>query len=355
MTAPLEIAFCIPGDLSLPTGGYAYDRELIAHLPAHGVTAHHVALPGGFPDPSDADIAQTGQLIMAQPPERLLLIDGLAYGAFQPGPAAGLAGRVVALVHHPLALETGLAVERAAFLHGNERMALSFARHVIATSDATAQTLAADYGVPEQRITVAEPGVIPAGRASGSGGGSPHLLAIGSIVPRKGYDVLVAALAGLADLPWRMTIAGAEDRSPQTTSALRALIAEAGLSGRVTLAGAVSDARLAAFYASADIFVMASHFEGYGMVLTEALARGLPIVTTTGGALADTAPEAACLKVPPGDAGALADAIRAMLGDGALRRQKADAAWALAASLPRWHGTAGVVARALRRLAAEPF
>jgi glycosyltransferase involved in cell wall biosynthesis len=355
VTAPLEIAFCIPGDLSLPTGGYAYDRELIGHLPAHGVIAHHVALPGGFPDPSEADIAQTGHLIMSQPPERLLLIDGLAYGAFPPGPAAGLAGRVVALVHHPLALETGLPQERAAFLRENERLTLSFARHVIATSRATAATLVAEFGVKQEAITVAEPGVTPAARATGDGGDRLNLLAVGSIVPRKGHDVLVEALAMLADLPWLLTIAGADDRSPETAAALRAQIAASGLQGRITLTGAVSDDAVAAFYRRADVFVMASHYEGYGMVLTEALARGLPIVTTTGGALAETAPEAACLKVAPGDALALAGAIRTMLTDEALRRQKADAAWALAANLPRWHDTAAVVAGALKRIAATPF
>jgi glycosyltransferase involved in cell wall biosynthesis len=352
--AGLEVAFCIPGDLALPTGGYAYDRELIRHLPAHGVTARHVALPGGFPDPSEADIAATGRAIMAEPPERLLLIDGLAYGAFPPGPAAGLAGRVVALVHHPLALEAGLDPERATFLRENERLALSFARHVIATSGSTAATLAADYGVNPSAITVAEPGVKETARATGSGG-TPHLLAVGSVVPRKGYDVLVAALATLADLPWRMTIAGADDRSPETAEALKAQIMACGLMGRITLTGAVSDADIAALYSGADVFVMASHFEGYGMVLTEALARGLPIVTTTGGALAQTAPDAACLKVPPGDAPALAAALRAMLTDAGLRHSKADAAWALAAGLPRWHDMAGIVARALKRVAATPF
>jgi glycosyltransferase involved in cell wall biosynthesis len=360
--AALEVAFCIPGDLSLPTGGYAYARRLFGHLPAHGVLARHVALPGGFPQPSDADIAETGRLIMAEPPGRLLLIDGLAYGAFPPGAAAGLAGRVVALVHHPLALETGLDPERAAFLRDNERLTLSFARHVIASSATTAATLLAGFGVPADRITTAEPGVAPAMRAAGStetgaetGGGMPHLVAIGSIVPRKGHDVLVAALAKIADLPWRLTIAGAEDRSPETAGALKAQIAASGLGGRITLAGAIGDEEVAALYGRADVFVMASHYEGYGMVLTEALARGLPIVTTTGGALAQTAPEAACLKVPPGDAAALAGAIRAMLEDAALRRQKADAAWALAASLPRWHDTAAIVAAALKRIAATPF
>ncbi len=235
--SPLEVAFCIPGDLTLPTGGYAYDRALIAGLPRHGVVAHPVALPGGFPAPSEADIAETGRRIMAEPPGRLLLIDGLAYGAFPPGPAAGLAGRVIALVHHPLALETGLAPERAAFLRENERIALSYARHVIVTSNITAATLMADYDVSPERLTVAEPGVQPAARAIGSRGEALSLLAVGSVVPRKGYDVLINALARLGDRPWRLTIAGALDRAPETAAALQRQIAAAGLAGQITLAG----------------------------------------------------------------------------------------------------------------------
>jgi glycosyltransferase involved in cell wall biosynthesis len=353
VSAKLEVAFCIPGDLSLPTGGYAYDRELIKLLPEHGVQALHVALPGGFPNPSDAEIAHTGQVILAEPHDRLLLIDGLAYGAFPPGPAAGLAGRVVALVHHPLALETGIDPARAAFLRENERLTLSYARHVIVSSDITAATLAADYGVPDAKITVAVPGVARAARSTGSGEDGLHMLAVGSVVARKGHDVLVAALTGLSHLPWRLTIAGALDRSPQTVLALEAQIAASGLSGRISIAGAVTDAQIAMLYAGADLFVMASHYEGYGMVLTEALARGLPIVSTTGGALAETAPDDACLKVPPGDVPAMASALEAMLTNDMLRRQKAAAAWALADDLPRWDDTARIVASALKRVAAE--
>jgi glycosyltransferase involved in cell wall biosynthesis len=351
VTAPLDVAFCIPGDLSLPTGGYAYDRELLRRLPDHGVAARHVALPGRFPAPAEEDLAQTRDLLAAQPAHSLLLIDGLAYGAFPAELAARFGARTIALVHHPLALETGIGPERAAFLRGNERLALGAARHVVVSSAATAQILAAEFDVPAKKIAIAEPGVTPAARATGSGGEQAHLIAVGSVVPRKGYDVLVAALAGIAGLRWRMTIAGALDRAPETAAALRAQISKLGLEGRVRLAGAISDADIAALYAQADLFVMASHYEGYGMVLTEALARGLPIVTTTGGALADTAPEAACLKVPPGDVAALAGAIAAMIADDKLRRQKADAAWALAAGLPRWEGTAGAVAQALKRVA----
>lgn len=339
-----EIVFAIPGDLSLPTGGYAYDRRLLGEWREMGVTARHLPLPGGFPNPSEAELAETGRAILSQPYDSVLLIDGLAYGAFPEGIAAGLAGRVVALVHHPLGLETGLTPAQAVAFVRRETAALRYASSVIATSETTNRLLVADFAVPAERISVAEPGVDPAERAVGSDGQAIEMLAVGSLVPRKGYDVLIAALAGLVDKPWRLTIVGADDRAPATTAALKAQIAAAGLSQRIRLVGALGQAELDAAYARADLFVMPSLFEGYGMVLTEALARGLPILCTTGGATAETAPDDAALKVPPGDVAALRGGLARLLDDRQERLRRADAAWQAAGALPRWRGTATIVA-----------
>lgn len=339
-----EIVFAIPGDLSLPTGGYAYDRRLLAEWREMDVTARHLPLPGSFPHPSEADLAETGRAILSSPYDSVLLIDGLAYGAFPEGIAAGLAGRVVALVHHPLGLETGLSPVQAAEFVRRETAALRHASAVVVTSEATKRLLVADFGLPAGRITVAEPGVDPAQRAVGSGGESVELLAVGSLVPRKGYDVLIAALAGLADKPWGLTIVGADDRAPETTAALKAQIAADGLSGRIRLTGALEQTELHAAYGEADLFVMPSLFEGYGMVLTEAVARGLPILCTTGGAAAETVPDTAALKVPPGDVAAFRAGLARLIDDAEERRQRADAAWQAASTLPRWHGTATIVA-----------
>lgn len=339
-----EIVFAIPGDLSLPTGGYGYDRRLLREWREMGVAARHLPLPGSFPNPGEADLAETGRAILSQPYDSVLLIDGLAYGAFPEGIAAGLAGRVVALVHHPLGLETGLSPVQATEFVRRETAALRCAAAVVVTSETTKRLLVADFAVPAEKITVAEPGVDPAERAVGSRGDTVELLAVGSLVPRKGYDVLIAALAGLADKPWRLAVVGADDRAPATTAALKAQIAAAGLSERIRLAGAFGQAELDAAYAKADLFVMPSLFEGYGMVLTEALARGLPILCTTGGAAAQTAPDEAALKVPPGDVAALRAGLSRLLDDADERRRRADAAWQAANTLPRWRGTATIVA-----------
>jgi len=339
------IAFAIPGDIDLPTGGYGYDRRLLAEWREMGIAARHLALPGSFPFPDEADLARTAQAIRFQPQSYTLLIDGLAYGAFPEGLAAEYAGRIVALVHHPLGLETGLTPDTTRMLLASETAALRHARAIVTSSRTIRQLLERDFGVDSQRIIVAEPGVDPAPRARGGAPDGPlRLLAVGSIVPRKGYHVLVEALSALRDRDWRLTIIGATDRAPDTMRDLAGQIAAAGLKDRILLAGAVDDATLATAYDQADLFVMPSLFEGYGMVLTEALARGLPLVCTTGGAAAETAPDEAALKVSPGDVGALAMALTSLIDAPARRRALADAAWSAAAYLPRWRNTAAIVA-----------
>ena len=176
-------------------------------------------------------------------------------------------------------------------------------------------------------------------------------MAVGSVIPRKAYDVLVGALAPLRDHPWRLTIAGATDHSPEALAALHAAVRDSALQDRIAIVGAVDRARLGELYASADAFLMSSLYEGYGMVLAEAMARGLPIVCTTGGAAAETAPDAAAIKVPPGDERALTVATRRLLDDTALRQRLADASWAAGQKLPRWEDATRRIARVIEDLA----
>jgi hypothetical protein len=163
----VDCAFVIPGDLCLATGGYAYARRVLAGLGAHGVVATHVVLPGSWPNPSAADITAAATALASLPAETTLVIDGLAYGAF---PAALLAIRqhVVALCHHPLGLETGIAPERAAELIALETAALARADHVLVTSPLTKRLLVTDFAVAAEKVTVAIPGTMPAARAIGS-------------------------------------------------------------------------------------------------------------------------------------------------------------------------------------------
>ncbi len=342
-----EVIFAVPGDLAAPTGGYAYARRVLELMPEHGIAMRHLALPGGYPHPSPADLAETGRLLADLSPDAVLFIDGLAFGAMPESLVARLRCRIVALVHHPLGHESGLSPERRAALLASEARALSFARHVVVASALTGRLLADAFGVPEARITVAEPGTDPAPRSRGTG--TPvQLLAVGAVSPRKGYEVLVRALAGIADLDWRLTIVGATDRDPAAAEALRTALAGSGVAGRIRVAGEVDDATLDDLYDRADVFVSSSLFEGYGMVLAEAMARGLPLVASTGGAAGDTVSDGAALKVPPGDVAALRDALRRMIGDPALRRNLAEGAWEAGRRLPTWSDTVARIAKVLR-------
>ncbi len=336
--AARTLSFAVPGDIDLPTGGYAYDRRVHAMLPDYGVQPEWIVLPPTFPAPTKADLATTRRLLTAAPKGHPLLVDGLALGAMPRDLVEALPQPLLALVHHPLCLEAGLSVARAAELKALETEALEIARHVIVTSFATKRILVADFGVPLQKITVAEPGTDPAMRASGTG--TPmQLLAVGAISPRKGYEVLIEALADLKDADWRLTIAGATDRDSATVARIEAAIQAAGLVDRVRLSGTVVPATLSKFYDTADLFVMPSLFEGYGMVLAEAMARGLPIVCTTGGAASETVPDGAAVKVAPGDAPALKTAIEKVLSDKKLRARMADASWEMGRTLPPWTET----------------
>ncbi|MEQ1715996.1 MAG: glycosyltransferase family 4 protein [Hyphomicrobium sp.] len=338
-----EAVFAIPGDLRSPTGGYAYDRRVLELLPAFGVSVRHLPLSTAYPNPSRADIDQTDRLIGDIAEGTTLLLDGLAYGAFPKTSLACGGRRLIAIVHHPLYLETGLPHARKVELKASETAALERADHVVVTSRATARILAEELGIDRHKITVAEPGTDPAGRATGTG--SPlHILAVGAVSPRKSYDSLIEALAPLSGMEWKLTIAGALDRHPQAVETLREKIEETGLTNRVTLSGKVVPATLDRFYESTDLFVSASLFEGYGMVIAEAMARGLPIVTTTGGAAADTAHRSAAIHVQPGNVTEMTAALKRALGDKKLRDRLADASWEIGRTLPTWHETARRVA-----------
>ena len=347
-----RFAFAVPGDLATPTGGYAYDRRMMTELGELGWQIDLLDLGEGFPWPDEAARATAQSRLLAMPAGRSIVVDGLALGVL-PETASQLAGRnpLLALVHHPLALEWGLSVKQADALRASERAALAAVQGVVVTSAATARLVASDYGVPAERIVVARPGSDPALMSQGSQDGVVRLLSVGAIVPRKGFDVLISALATLTDLSWRLTIAGDRTRDRNAAARLDADIARHALGERIAAPGAVSPQRLAALYAEADVFVLASHFEGYGMAYAEAVAHGLPVIGTSAGAIPDTVPPDAGLLVDPGDSFALAKALRRVIGDAGLRRRLASAARAAAPQLPTWRHSAEIFARALEALA----
>jgi len=344
-------AFAIPGDLNTRTGGYLYERRLLEELRVTGRDVAYIPLAAGWPAPDAALTAEAAARLGALPADRPLILDGLVFGAIDTDLLAGLAPPVVAMTHHPLGLEDGLPPERAAALIAREAANMRHAAHVVVPSPHTKRTLVARFGVPEDKITIALPGFDRPALPDVPRDDPPLILSVGILCPRKGHDILIEALAQVADLPWHAIIAG-RDHDVGTAARLRALCADPVLEGRVVLPGSVEDAALWSLYARAAVFALATRYEGYGIVFGEALLAGLPIVTCAAGAVPETVPPDTGLLVPPDDAPAFAAALRRMLTDPALRDGCGRAARAAGAGLPRWSDTAAVMSGVLDRLAA---
>jgi len=312
---PLDLYFLIPGDLDTRTGGYGYDRAIISGLRARGWNVHVLSVPGSYPSPSDTDRALADQVLAALPDESLVLADGLAYGALPLEAARQRARlRLVALVHHPLGLETGIDALTSLRLLGSERQALTSALGVVVTSARTVSAVET-LGVPRDRIEIVEPGTHASAVARGGGGGPLQMLCVASIVPRKGQDVLLDALERLAAYEWHLTCAGRMERDSPYAAAIVRRIGAAPLAGRVTLAGELAGDALDAAYDSADLFVLPTHYEGYGMAVAEAVARAIPIVSTPTGAIPELVGTDAGVLVPAGDVTVLAAALQTLMTD----------------------------------------
>lgn len=346
---PNAAVFVIPGDPETRTGGYIYDKLVLLALRRMGRPVRLLRMPDGFPTPSAQAEETSGARLAALNPDVPVIMDGLFAGALAPAQFDRLKAPYIAMVHHPLALETGLSADLAAKLHENEATNLTRAAHVVVPSPNTRDDLVNDYCVPAEKITVALPGVeeVVSPRARST---PPLILSVGSLVPRKGHDILLSALGRIADLPWQAVIAG-KALDPKTAEALRAQANHLGLSARVEFRGEVSKTQLSELYLHATIFALATRLEGYGMVFAEALSHGVPVVTCNNSAIPDVVPSDAGALVPTDDDAAFAAALRKLLTDpAALDAAEAGAAKA-GAALPRWADTAGHMAAVLDRVA----
>jgi glycosyltransferase involved in cell wall biosynthesis len=337
-----SVHFAYPGDLATPTGGYGYDRRIIAGLRALGRQVDLVPLGEGFPFPSPQTLSAARERLAALRPGAVLVVDGLAFGAFADA-AAGLDHvHLVALLHHPLCLENGLCPDRAKALLDSEARALKHADHVIVTSPATAAQVRDLFAFPGERISVVLPGTEKPAPYARPVSAVTRLLSIGTVVPRKGYDLLFEALSGLPGTvgEWHLDIVGGLDADPAYYDDLKRQAAELDLCGLVTFHGAVPADRLPGLYRAAQIFVLASRYEGYGMAYTEALAHGLPVIGSGGGAVRDTLPEGVAVYCPTGDVAALRKALQRLLASAEERARLGEAARSAARAFPDWQDAA---------------
>ena len=353
MTA-VRLHVVVPGPLDQQTGGYIYDRRMVDGLRAQGWRVDVRSVAGVFPAADARTAARMGAVLAGLPDGDRVLVDGLALGGLPaPARAERTRLRLLALVHHPLADETGLDAPRRAQFAALEREALAACVGVLVTSAFTARRLEA-YGVAAARVRAVCPGTDPVRPAAGPRPGDPPLLlSVGSVTPRKGQRELAAALARLAGLPWRCVCAGSLERDPDCAAEVAERVREAGLADRLRFAGECGAAELDRLYHRASLFVLPSHYEGYGMALADALARGLPVVSTTGGAIPHTVPVDAGVLVAPGDESALAGALDRLLrepGGAERRRSLAAAARRHARRLPDWPDAARRFAEAILAL-----
>ena len=346
MTAVLHAV--LPGaidDPAAPSGGNTYDRRVLSGLAASR-DVHEIAVAAAWPHPAPAARAVLGRALAELPDGATVLLDGLVACAvpdlLEPQ-AARL--RLVVLVHLALGDETGLAPAEAAELTARERRTLHTVAAVVATSAGAARRLETLHDLPAGSVHIAPPGVDPAPLAEGTNGGD-RLLCVAAVTPRKAQDVLVEGLRALADLRWSCTLVGALDRAPAYTDRVRDLAATIPSDSKraVLLVGTRTGEALAQTYAGADLLVLPSLAETYGMVVTEALARGLPVLGTRVDGVPEalgTAPDGALpgALVPPGDPDALATALREWLTDPELRSRWRAAARARRDTLRGWDET----------------
>ena len=340
----------LPGgidDPGAPSGGNRYDRELCEGL-GRTRDVYEIAVSAPWPRPPVPARDALAGALQRLPDGATVLLDGLVAGAVPDVVESAAARlRMIVLVHLPLADETGLPPEEAGRLAALERRTLLGAAEVITTSAAAARQLAGRYGVPAHRLHVAPPGVTPAPLANGTPDGT-GLLCVAAVIPRKGQDVLLDALAMVDDLPWSCVCVGALDRAPEFAAAQRRR------AGRVEFAGPRAGAALDTAYAGADLLVLPSHAETYGMVVTEALGRGIPVLATAVGGVSEAlgaAPDGTRpgVLVPPADPAALAAELRRWLTDPGWRDRLRASARSRREHLPGWDETVRRVSEVLDR------
>ncbi|MHA6799327.1 glycosyltransferase family 4 protein [Bounagaea algeriensis] len=350
-----SIHFVHPPEADAPSGGDHYDRRVAEELRSSGWRVRRTVLPGSWPRPGADDAARLDAALAALPGRCPVLLDGLV-ACGTPEVVERHAARLplAVLVHLPLACETGTPSDLARELHLREGRVLRAVRRVLVPSGWTARHISRRHGVAPSRITVARPGADPVVPARGSGGAGA-LLSVAAVTPMKGHDVLAAALARCCDLDWHCSIAGSHARAPGHAARVRAEVRARGLTDRVRFAGPLRAAALDAAYAAADLVVVPSRAETYGLVITEALARGVPVVASDVGG----APEALGstdegvlpgMLVPPADPVELARALRRWLTDACERARLREAAHRRRGTLNTWRETARQVGEALERL-----
>lgn len=336
-------------DPGRPTGGNIYDQRVCAGLAEAGWDVLVTTAAAAWPVPDPAARAGLARIVSAIPDGATVLIDGLiaSSAAAELLPHAGRM-RLIVLLHMPLA--TAIETAHDAGAQRSERDVLHAAVGVIATSEWTRQQLLARYAIPARRVHVARPGADQVAAQARPVRG--QLICVGVLSRHKGQDLLVEALAGLADLDWQCALVGSLDRDPDFVGQLQARITRLRYGHRIRLTGILTGAVLSQAYSTADLLVAPSRSETYGMTVTEALAHGLPVLAAAAGGLPEALGFAADgtrpgQLVPPGDPAALAAALADWLSDERHRHRLRTATGERRSTLLGWDHTTQEIAAAL--------
>lgn len=335
-------------DPSRPSGGNRYDRRALDGLARAGHRVVELPVAGAWPTPTPADVHELDARLVGIPTGSVVLVDGLiASAAASVLPRYAHRLRVVVLLHMPLGPDRG------------EQLVLAGAAAVVTTSAWSRDRLRSWYGL--RHVTAALPGVDPVDPRTphGGAGGGTSLLCVAAVHPGKGHDLLLEALAGLGDRAWTLTCVGSLDVDPDHVAALQTQVYARSWERRVVFTGPLSDGALAAAYDAAELLVLPSRAESYGMVVAEALSHGVPVVATAVGGVPEALGEAPAgglpgLLVPPEDPSALTRALRAWLDDPGLRERLSRSAAGRRPTLRRWHDTVADLDAVLTSVAARP-
>jgi glycosyltransferase involved in cell wall biosynthesis len=341
-------AFLVAGSLESRTGGSIYNRRMIEALRQRGWSVDVHELGPDFPAPAPETLAHAAATLAAIDDDTVVVVDGLAFGAMPDVVAAERTRlRLVPVVHMPLGDEAGLDAATAEARSASEKRALGAATFVVVTGSTTIGAVSA-AGVVADRIVLVTPGTDRAPVARGSGGADLRLLCVAALTPGKGHDDLLRALAASRHLGWRLTCVGSETRCPRTAEGVRALVNELRLDDRVEFTGELEDAALARQYDGADLFVLATLRETFGMAVAEAIARAVPVVATRTGEIERIVGEGGCLP-PVGNRFAFATALATVLADAAFRAELRGGALAARDRLADWDAAAVTMTAVLER------
>jgi glycosyltransferase involved in cell wall biosynthesis len=352
------VHFLVPDgidDPQRPSGGNVYDRRVSNGLRKGGWRLHEHAVAGSWPQPDEAAQAALADVLTQLPDRSVVLLDGLIASA-APNTLMVHTGRLrlVIVLHMPLG--DGPPTNDLHTRRTHERASLSTALAIIATSVWTKEWLCEHYAIEPERIHVATPGVDASDPVAGTADGG-RLLCVAAVTPLKGHDVLLAALQTVRDLPWCCTCVGSLDRDPAFVDSARRNALAAGIGDRVRFAGPLLGVDLDRAYAAADVLLLTSRRESFGMVVTEALARGIPVITTAVGGIPEALGQGTDNNVPGilsplDDPTAFGAALRAWLVDALLRQRLRHIALERRATLQGWPSTVARIASTLATVAA---